>query len=337
MGLIPAKRGMKHLNFYLPYCPPKLLFNAHLETIYPSLFRKVKAAAYVRERITTSDGDFLDLDWMKHTSAKLISEPDPSLVIISHGLEGNTQRAYVRGMARAFHDAGIDVLAWNFRSCGEEMNHTKIFYHSGASGDLAEVITHAISLNAYARIFLIGFSLGGNLTLKYLGERGDLIPPQVKKAVVFSVPMDLTTGSTRISEPANWIYEQRFLRSLKKKIITKAAVQPDLATDELNNIKTLGEFDNRYTAPLHGFKDASEYYSVNSANRFVTNSKIPTLIINAKNDPFLSPECYPVDLLKDHPLVTLEIPLRGGHVGFTLFNSNGLYWSELRALEFIQR
>jgi uncharacterized protein len=314
-----------------------LLFNAHIETIFPSLFRKVESVRYERERIITTDDDFLDLDWIRHSTAKLISEPEPSLVVISHGLEGNTERAYVKGMARAFHDSGIDVLAWNFRSCSDDMNRQRIFYHSGASYDLDEVIRHVLAMNHYQRIYLVGFSLGGNMILKYLGEKGKSIAPQIKKAVVFSVPMDLSTGSVQISTKGNWIYERRFLKSLVNKIKRKAALQPELNTERIDDIKVLREFDNRYTAPLHGFKDAEEYYQMNSANRFVTSIAVPTLIINAKNDPFLSPECYPVALLKDHPCVSLEIPERGGHVGFALFNSNGLYWSELRALEFIQR
>lgn len=317
-----------------PYSPPPLLFNAHLETIYPSLFRKVETQPYRRERIETPDDDFLDLDWMENPD----SNPGASsqLVIISHGMEGNSHRAYVRGMARAFFNEGVDVLAWNYRGCSEEMNRLVRFYHSGATEDLECVISHALSSGKYTQIFLIGFSLGGNLTLKYLGERGKSIPRQLAKAVTFSVPMDLATGCLKISKRSNWVYTQRFLKSAKRKLRTKAIQHPQINLDGIESIKNLRDLDDRYTAPLHGFADAPHYYAECSAGRYVTNITLPTLIVNAKNDPFLSPECSPVSLLQNHPFVTLETPDRGGHVGWTLFNANGLYWSELRALEFIQ-
>ena len=311
------------------YVAPAILLNGHLETVYPSLFRKVKSLPYRRERIATPDDDFLDLDWMRR--------PDQSkkLVIISHGLEGNADRAYVRGMAKAFVDKGIEALAWNFRGCGDELNRQKYFYHSGASHDLDTVVTHAISTGRYTEIYLIGFSLGGNMTLKYLGEKGATVPSQIKKAVVFSVPMDLKAGCETISRPGNWIYSRRFVKSLIKKVVAKAALYRDIDIAGIEQIKTLLEFDNRYTAPLHGFNDALHYYSESSANKYVSQITVPTLIVNAKNDPFLGPECSPVSLLMHHPYVRLETPRRGGHVGFALFNPNGLYWSELRALAFI--
>lgn len=312
----------------MSYKPPFFLFNPHLETIFPSLFRKVKnLPSYQRERIDTSDHDFLDLDWLKQGSAKL--------VIISHGLEGNTTRAYIKGMAKALYEKGYDILTWNYRGCSEEMNKVLHFYHSGATDDLATVVDHANS-SSYNGINLIGFSLGGNLTLKYLGENR-IRPAQLKKAVVFSVPLDLHTSSIKISEPANWIYSRRFLRSLRKKVIAKANVMRDLNASGLKKVKTLKEFDDVFTGPVHGFKNAIDYYTQSSSINVVTNISIPTLIINAKNDPFLSPECYPEDLLEDHPFVTFESPEYGGHVGFTQFSKNGLYWSEERALEFLSR
>jgi uncharacterized protein len=284
----------------------------------------------VRERISTPDDDFLDLDWVKHPAAP------KKLVIISHGLEGNSDRAYVKGMAQAFFTHGHDVLAWNFRGCSEEMNRQLYFYHSGASYDLDTVITHALSTGIYTEVYLVGFSLGGNLTLKYLGERGVKIPSQLKRAVVFSVPMDLKSSCDKISISGNWIYSRRFIKSLIRKVKMKAAGFPEIDLTGIDKINNLLDFDNRYTAPLHGFKDAIHYYSESSSLRYVTGIAIPTLIVNAQNDPFLSPECSPALLLNNHSFVTLEMPKRGGHVGFALFNANGLYWSELRALEFIQ-
>ncbi len=310
------------------YLRPSLLFHAHLETIYPSLFRKVDFIAYERERISTTDQDFLDLDWLKQGSKKL--------VILSHGLEGNSMRSYVRGMARAFYQAGYDILAWNYRGCGEEMNRNLRFYHSGATDDLHEVIQHANSLNQYTEISLIGFSLGGNLTLKYLGENGSKIPTPIKKAIVFSVPMNLQTSCEKISTPSNWIYSNRFLTSLKLKVIQKSKLLSELDTTGIESIKTLIEFDDAYTAPIHGFKNAIDYYTKSSSLFYLGGITIPTLVVSAKNDPFLSKDCFPSSLEIGNTNLCLEYPEFGGHVGFTLFSQNGLYWSELRALEFIQ-
>jgi predicted alpha/beta-fold hydrolase len=298
------------------------LFNAHLETIYPSLFRSVDLIKYQPERITTNDNDFLDLYWLKQNSKKV--------VIISHGLEGNAERAYVKGMARAFYENGFDILAWNYRGCGNEMNRTLRFYHSGATEDLEEIVSHAVA-RGYEKVYLIGFSLGGNLTLKYAGERK--ASPRIKGVVTISVPVDLYTSSIQISKPNNWIYSRRFLKSLKKKITAKSQLMPGLNVEKLDEITTLEQFDDYYTGPLHGFKNARDYYQRCSAVGFLSTISVPTLIVNAKNDPFLSKECFPE--LQGHTCVQLETPDFGGHVGFTQISKNGLYWSEQRALDFI--
>jgi predicted alpha/beta-fold hydrolase len=304
------------------YKPPFFLFNAHLETIYPALFRKVALQPYEREQIATPDQDFLDLDWLRRGS--------PRLMIISHGLEGSSDRAYVRGMARAGWMNGFDTLAWNYRGCGGEINKQLRFYHSGATDDLQTVLLHA--RKQYREIFLVGFSLGGNLTLKFLGEQ---IPyPEIKKAVVFSVPLDLHTSCLKISERSNRVYAHRFLTSLKQKVTEKGKSFPELDTRGLANIKTLKDFDDRYTAPLHGFNTALEYYEQCSSIHFLNTITTPTLIVNAQNDPFLSPDCYPGERFRDHRIVQVEHPQYGGHVGFSQFSKNGLYWSEERALKF---
>jgi predicted alpha/beta-fold hydrolase len=306
----------------LNYRRPFFLFSGHLETIYPAILRDVNLT-YERERITTSDNDFLDLDWVKKQSKKL--------VIISHGLEGNSTRAYVKGMARALSLKGFDILAWNFRGCGDEMNRQLRFYHSGATDDLDAVVRHGID-RGYSEIFLIGFSLGGNLTLKYLGERQAHNP--IVKAAVFSTPLDLYTSCLKISKPSNQIYARRFLTSLKQKILCKSALVAGLDLKGLEQISTILEFDDRYTAPLHGFQDALDYYKKCSSINFLESIGIPTLIVNAQNDPFLSELCYPVTECKCHRYIKFENPRHGGHVGFAQFNKNGLYWSEERALSF---
>lgn len=309
----------------MSYLPPFFLFNAHLETIFPALLRRVILTQYQRERIETPDDDFLDLDWLRNGNPRVAA-------IISHGLEGSSTRPYVKGMARALHQQGFDIIAWNFRGCSGEINRQRRFYHSGATEDLDLVVRHAIG-KGYRTVYLVGFSLGGNLTLKYIGERE--VAPEVKRVVAISVPLDLKTSCHKISMPANRIYSNRFLRSLKKKIRQKAALRGDIDVSPLEEIRTLEEFDNCYTAPLHGFKDAVHYYESCSALCYINGINIPTLIINTRNDPFLSEACFPVTQLDNHPYVTLQILSRGGHVGFTQFNKNGLYWSEQRAAEFL--
>lgn len=309
------------------YNRPFFLFNAHLETIFPSQFRSVKLPPYQRERISTPDHDFIDLDWLTQGSGKL--------VIISHGLEGDSSRPYVKGMAKALFENEYDVLAWNYRGCSGELNKALHFYHSGATDDLAVVVDHASS-KAYTEINLVGFSLGGNLTLKYLGEERTR-PERLRKAVTFSVPLDLQTSCIKISQPSNWIYSRRFVRSLRKKVQEKSKVMPALDASGLRNVRTLQEFDDVFTGPIHGFKNAIDYYTQSSSLQVVKDIQTPTLIINAENDPFLSPQCYPADILRNHPFVTFESPKHGGHVGFAQFTKNGLYWSEERTLEFLSR
>ncbi|MDN5217322.1 alpha/beta fold hydrolase [Fulvivirgaceae bacterium BMA12] len=306
--------------------PPRLLINGHFETIYPALLRTVNGVNYQRERIFTADDDFLDLDWSKVNGKQL--------VIISHGLEGDTGRAYMKGMVRAFNNQGFDALAWNYRGCSGEINKQRRFYHSGATDDLDVVINHVINQYTYDKLYLIGFSLGGNLTLKYLGEKNLTLSQKIEKSVVFSVPLNLHTSCLKISEPANFLYARRFLKSLVGKIKSKARVRSDLSTTGIGKIRTLMEFDDRYTAPMHGFGDAKDYYSKCSAINFVDAIRIPTLIVNAKNDPFLPAECYPAEKLKSHPHVYFEMPDKGGHVGFAVFGEP-YYWSERRAVEFI--
>jgi len=306
------------------YKRPLFYFHHHIETIVPALFRNVVLpVSYTRDRITTPDDDFLDLDWLTQASEELI--------VISHGLEGSADRPYIKGMARAFYQIGKDVLAWNYRGCSGEMNKQKRFYHSGATDDLDVVVNHAIQ-KGYKKITLIGFSLGGNLTLKYLGESSRA--SEIKKAIVFSVPLHLASSCASLSSRSNYLYVLKFLRSLKGKVEEKGKIRNDIDLKPLASIKTLQDFDNEYTSKLHGYKDAMDYYESCSSLYFVKNINVPTLIVNAANDSFLSDACYPIDMLKNHPYVQLIIPKQGGHVGFTQFNSKGLFWSEEKALQF---
>jgi uncharacterized protein len=307
---------------------PFYLFNGHLQTIIPGLFRRVPHISYHRERIFTSDGDFLDLDWSPVQGK--------ALAIISHGLEGSSDRPYIKGMVRAMNQAGIDALAWNYRSCSGESNKTLRSYHMGATDDLHQVVDHVLRQHRYATIYLIGFSAGGNITLKYLGEAPATLPAQIKKAVVFSVPCDLKSCTDTLSRPENRVYLKRFLKSLRKKLLLKAKDFPDhLDLAGYEQLQTFPDFDNRYTAPLHGFQNAEDYYARCSSRQFLPHIHIPTLLVNAQNDPFLSEACFPEAEATTNPHLYLEIPKAGGHVGFTENFLANEYYSEKRAVEFL--
>lgn len=312
------------------YHAPWGFHNGHRQSIFPTIFRRVKGINYRRERIVTPDNDFLDLDWMTERSDRL--------VIISHGLEGNTTRAYVKGMVKAVTDAGFAALAWNFRGCGGSINRQPRLYHSGSYQDLTTVIDHVFQNYNYREINLVGFSMGGNISLIYSGRKGETIDPRIKKCIVFSVPCDLKASSIAISRPENKIYMKRFLRLLHKKIEAKKTIFPDLFSDQdYASIKNFYDFDNRYTAPLHGFADADDYWRQCSSRQFIKDIRIPTLLINALDDPFLGPACYPEEENETNPDFTLETPPHGGHVGFVTFNWKNLYWSEARCIDFLQQ
>lgn len=311
------------------YSNPKLLFNGHFQTIIPALFRKISQIDYTRERITTPDNDFLDLDWSFAQNIK-----SKQLVILTHGLEGNSNSKYILGMNKAFNDVSIDTLSWNMRSCSGEMNKQLRFYHSGATDDLELVIEHASK--QYDEIFLIGFSLGGNLMLKYLGTKSNLIlDTKISKAAAFSVPCHLASSAETLAKKSNKIYLKRFLKSLKNKIKEKSILLPnELNIDNIENIKDFFEFDDRYTAPIHGFENANDYYFKNSSIHVLSQISIPTLLINAQNDPFLDTECFPFEQAFDSDKFYFEAPLHGGHCGFSLSNSD-INWAEKRAIEFL--
>lgn len=259
------------------------------------------------------------------------------LVILSHGLEGNSTRQYILGMVRLLTRHGYDCLAWNYRSCSGEMNQQARFYHSGATDDLDLVVQHALA-KGYTEINLMGFSLGGNLTLKYVGEQGTSIHPAIQKTVVFSVPMDLLACSRAIEKRENRVYLRRFLRTLKPKVELKGRHFPDrLDASQYQRVKTFYDFDHIFTAALHGFDSADDYYARSSAKYYVEHIAIPTLIVNALNDPLIPPESLPQQLIADLPNVWLELTTDGGHCGFRPAQmTDGAYWSERRALKFLR-
>lgn len=311
------------------YRPPIYLRNEHLQTIFPTLFRRLDTMLYQRERIETDDKDFLDLDWSRIGRRRL--------GIISHGLEGSSQRHYAVGMAKMLNRHGWDALAWNYRSCSGEINRRLRFYHNGAIDDLDTVIQHAFTTASYEQIVLIGFSLGGNLSLVYLGHQGAAIDPRIAGAVVFSVPCDLAASSRMLSRLQCKLYMKNFLVSLHGKIRAKMKIMPDLIDDhDFDLIKNFKDYDDRYTAPLHGFADARDYWDKCSSLKYISKVRVPTLLVNAWDDPFLAGDCYPVKEASESRYVFLETPSAGGHVGFIQFNGDKSYWSENRAIEFIQ-
>lgn len=311
------------------YKAPVWIGGKHSQTILPSLFREVNGIDYLRERISTPDGDFLDLDWSRVGSKKLI--------ICSHGLEGSSRQHYVRGMVKEFNAIGWDAVGWNLRGCSGEPNHTIKIYDAGCVPDLAEVVNHAVATKRYKEICLIGYSLGGNLTLKYLGDYRDHLPKEIKRGCVFSTPCDLYACARNLSHGINRIYLNRFMVTLKEKVGQKAKIQPGLFSSiDLKKIHDFIDFDNYITAPLGGYKDAVHYYMTCSSKFVIGKIEVPTLIVNALNDPFLHPSCFPREECSRSKTVTFESPYDGGHLGFTKNSISGTYWSEERAMEFFE-
>ncbi|MEJ2114230.1 MAG: alpha/beta fold hydrolase [Flavobacteriaceae bacterium] len=311
------------------YRPTFIFRSGFISTVYSGLFRRVNNLTQERERIILSDNDFLDLDWSFSNSKT------NKLIILLHGLEGNAQRSYMTGTAKYFNQNGIDAVCVNFRGCSGEENLMYKSYHSGATHDLEEIIDHILNTKDYSEIFIKGFSLGANVTLKYLGER-DEIPKQIKAAIAVSAPCSLYGSCVELHKLKNKSYHDMFKRDLKEKLKVKQKLFPnEISISEIKSIKTLLDFDNIYTSKAHGFKDALDYYTKSSSLQFLHNIKTPTFILNAKNDSFLSHDCYPEKEAKENKNLFLEIPDYGGHVGF--YSSDNIYYNEKRALEFVLR
>lgn len=308
------------------YNPPLLHKNGHLSTLYAALIRNVNGLVQKRERIQLPDTDFLDLDW-SHAAI-----PTKKVVILLHGLEGNAQRPYMVGSALEFNANDYDVCAVNHRGCSGEQNLLYRSYHSGVSKDLEAVINHIIELKKYSEIILKGFSLGGNVILKYLGE--STVPIQVKAAIAISVPCSLYNSLQELLKPKNFLYTNNFKKHLIRKLKLKQQQFPDrISIAQINSINTLKDFDDVYTSKANGYKDAMDYYEKCSSLQFLSNIKTPTLLINAKNDSFLGAQCYPFEAVENNSNLHLEIPIYGGHVGFY---GSKITYTEKRALKFLE-
>ena len=308
------------------YKPPLFFKNRHVNTIYSSLFRKTKPLSFKRKRIETSDDDFLDIDLIENGSRKI--------VILCHGLEGSSDSKYIQATAKLLSLNGYSVAAMNYRFCSGEINRQLVTYHSGKTDDLHTVINFV--LPNYDSVYLVGFSLGGNLILKYNGDGLFSLSPKIKANVAISVPVDLKGSSISLKRCENVLYRWRFLRTLSKKMHLKHQQFPDeLDVAPLKKVKTLTDFDDFFTSKINGFKDAEDYYLKASSKQFIPNITKPTLLINALDDPFLSESCFPIVEAKENSKFNLMTPSHGGHVGF--ISEGAFYWSEYQILNFLNR
>ena len=313
-------------NYTKPAFP---YFNGHAQTILPSMFRKIPEPVYERERLELADGDFVDLDWFRATSDQLI--------ILTHGLEGSSERHYVKETAKLFYERGWEALAWNCRSCSGEMNRNLRMYNHGDIADITEVINYATSKKQYKTIVLAGYSMGGNIGMKYLGVNGKETPENIKVSINFSAPTDLLSSVKLLDKPKSWFYSNRFRNKIWAKIQIKAKQFPGVVnSDNYKKVKKWEDFDNYFSAPVNGFENAQAFYRFASAKFFMDDIAIPTLLVNAKNDPILTPDCNPIKLAKNNPNFYLEMPEQGGHVGFTA--KKGAYsYMALRGWEFVEQ
>jgi len=310
------------------YKPPFWAKKSFVSTVFSGLARKVNGVEQTRERLTLPDTDFIDLDW------SYAQQKSNKVIILLHGLEGKAQRPYITGTAKLFNENNTDACAVNFRGCSGEPNLLFRSYHSGATEDLEAVVQHVLSKSQYDEIYIKGISLGANMVLKYVG--GDrVLPVELKAVIAVSTPCDLKGSCGELMSFKNKHYAIRFLAHLKDKLKPKLNQFPnDISLADFNAIKTLKDFDDVYTSKAHGFKDALDYYKKASCLQFLPNIRIPSLIINALNDSFLSAECYPVKEAKNNPNLYLEMPKYGGHVGF--IQKGKVYYNEKRALEFVR-
>ncbi|MGI4985489.1 MAG: YheT family hydrolase [Janthinobacterium lividum] len=313
-----------------PYVAPSWLPGGHLQTIVPALFARLPAVAYRRERWDTPDGDFIDLDWLAEDGVA----PDPAapLLVLFHGLEGGSNSHYARAIMHAARLRGWRAVIPHFRSCSGEMNRAPRFYHSGDAAEIDWILKRFDT-----PVFAVGVSLGGNALLRWLGEHAAESRQWVRAAVAVSAPIDLAIGGHALAQGINRLYTRHFLNTLKKKALLKLTQYPALFDRErMLAARTLHDFDDVVTAPLHGYRDADDYWRRASAKPILPRIVVPTLLLNALNDPFL-----PIAALayagQVSVAVTLEYPPTGGHVGFMRAGRAPLHedWLARRLLAFL--
>jgi len=310
------------------YAPPFWLPGAHLQTIVPALRGWAIPVRYRRERWDTPDGDFIDLDWVDGAR-------DAPRMVLFHGLEGSSCSRYALAMASAAQARGWSCAVVHFRSCSGELNRAPRFYHSGDSGEIDWVLRRLQEQRPDLALHAVGISLGGNALLKWLGERGSAAAAIVTSAAAISAPLDLQAGGRSLSSGINLIYTRMFLETLKPKSLQKLAQYPGLFDRAaLLAARDLHAFDNIVTAPLHGYRDTDDYWTRASSKPVLGGITTPTLILNARNDPFMPGQALP-DAADVSSTVRLETPAQGGHVGFHASRAaGGAHWLPQRVFSF---
>jgi predicted alpha/beta-fold hydrolase len=317
----------------MDYRPCRWLPGAHAMTVFASVARPLPRPPAARERWELPDGDFLDVDRFAGDGA------DAPVLVVCHGLEGSSRAPYVRGLVTAARSHGLAALALNFRGCSGEPNRLARFYHSGETGDLGHVVARLVTERPGRAVLLSGFSLGGNVVVKYLGEHGDDLPAEVRGAAVISVPFDLARSAAAIDGPGFWcwLYRERFLRRLREKALAKARRFPELLdAAAIRAAARFSDFDGAVTAPLHGFGSARAYWTRCSAGAFVAGVRRPLLAIASRDDPMVPADTLPLVAARANPRVKLVVTAAGGHVGFV--SGPPLrpgFWAEARAAAFV--
>ncbi len=307
----------------------------HAQTLGARWLRSRLRVPLQRERLELPDGDFVDLDFAYRRRHALDGRP---LTLVLHGLEGSARSGYALESYRRLRGRGIASLGLNFRSCSGEPNRLPRFYHSGDTDDLRFVLERLSRRFPGRRLAAIGFSLGGNVLLKLLGEEGARAAERIGAAVAVSVPFDLAAGADELNRASCRLYRAHLLASLKRKTRQRRASLP-ASVDAARGLaaKTFREFDDAVTAPLHGFADAEDYYARSSSGRFLVDIAVPTLVLHSADDPFLPARCLPRDAVRTNPALTDGFTERGGHLGFVAGAApfRGTFWAEERAARFV--
>src|SRR6185503_7101468 len=315
------------------YSPAWWIPGGHLQTLWGKLFRRQQPAKTFVERWDTPDGDFLEVHRLRAT-------PGQPRLLLLHGLEGTVRSHYAQGLLNEAERRGWGADLLIFRSCGAELNRTKRFYHSGETSDAAFALERISRQFPTSRLAIAGVSLGGNVLLKLLGERGTDLPAQLAAAAAISVPFDLARSSKRINRGFSRLYQRFFLGSLRRKAGEKARRFPDLApVDRIASLRTLEDFDNLITGPLHGFADAQDYYARSSSLPYLQRIRLNTLLISAVDDPMLPPEVLDEvrQIAGKNPALEIDFVQKGGHAGFITGSVpwRPFYYAEYRVGEFL--
>ncbi len=317
-----------------PFVPAFGMKGAHSQIIGARFLRPSKGVSLARTRVETPDGDFLNLDFAR--VGKVDADSSGRIVLVLHGLEGSAESKYALETYRRLAGFGIAAVGLNFRSCGGEMNVASRLYHSGETDDPRFVLNWLASKYPSHQISAVGFSLGGNVLLKYLGE-GCELPANFRSGAAVSVPYDLSAGADYLERGLGRFYRRRLLRSLRAKVFCKAPqIRALVDLDAVKRSVTFREFDDAATAPLHGFSGVDDYYASSSSKQFLHKIGLPTLLVHADDDPFLPPSAVPRDEVRGNSNLTGLFTQRGGHVGFLSGHPGApRFWAEENVARFL--